>query len=64
MLDVFQREPLPPDSPIWSHPRITATPHIAALTDTEAALQFIGDCVARAEDGQPLPHVVDLARGY
>jgi glyoxylate/hydroxypyruvate reductase len=64
VLDVFQREPLPPDSPVWSHPKITATPHIAALTDTKAALAFIGDSVRRAEGGEPLLHVVDPARGY
>ena len=64
VMDVFQTEPLPAASPLWAHPGITATPHIAALTDTEAALNFIGDCVKRAESGQPLPHVVDVARGY
>lgn len=64
VLDVFPAEPLPPESPIWRHPKITATPHVAALTDPQAALGFIGDCVARCESGRPLDHVVDLARGY
>jgi glyoxylate/hydroxypyruvate reductase len=64
VLDVFPAEPLPSDSPIWTHPKITATPHIAALTDPTAALAYIGDCVARCESGQKLENVVDLARGY
>ncbi|MFN3213849.1 MAG: NAD(P)-dependent oxidoreductase [Henriciella sp.] len=32
-LDVVREEPLPPESSIWSHPRITLTPHISALTE-------------------------------
>jgi glyoxylate/hydroxypyruvate reductase A len=64
VLDVFQAEPMGPDNPIWRHPKITATPHIAALTDQKAALAFIGDCVARSESGRALEHVVDLDRGY
>ena len=31
-LDVFQEEPLPADHPFWTHPRVTVTPHIAAIT--------------------------------
>lgn len=32
-LDVVREEPLSEDSPIWTHPKISLTPHIAALTD-------------------------------
>ncbi|MEL6664966.1 MAG: D-2-hydroxyacid dehydrogenase [Pseudomonadota bacterium] len=32
-LDVVREEPLPSESAIWSHPRITLTPHISALTE-------------------------------
>jgi len=64
VLDVFQAEPLPDDSPIWRHPKITATPHIAGITDAKAALAYVADCVIRCESGRPLENIVDLKKGY
>jgi len=64
VLDVFQTEPLPADSPIWPHPKITATPHIAGITDPRMALAYVADCVARCEEGRPLENIVDLSKGY
>ncbi|HEY5083262.1 MAG TPA: glyoxylate/hydroxypyruvate reductase A, partial [Rhizomicrobium sp.] len=64
VLDVFQTEPLPADNPIWRHPKITATPHIAGITDPRMALAYVADCVARCEEGRPLENIVDLGKGY
>jgi glyoxylate/hydroxypyruvate reductase len=64
VLDVFQTEPLPADSPIWRHHKITATPHIAGITDPKMALAYVADCVARCEEGRPLENIVDLSKGY
>ncbi len=63
-LDVFRTEPLPPDHPFWSHPRVTVTPHIAAETRPESAARVVAENVRRGEAGAPFLHLVDRARGY
>jgi glyoxylate/hydroxypyruvate reductase A len=63
-LDVFQTEPLPEDSPLWTHPLITVTPHMAAISDPRAVARAAVDGIARHERGEPLQNRVDLARGY
>ncbi len=63
-LDVFHKEPLPPDHPFWSHPKVTVTPHIASLTNPETGARAIADNIARCESGKPLQNVVDFSRGY
>ena len=63
-LDVFETEPLPESSPLWNHPKVTVTPHIAAISDPDAAVQMVADGIARFERGEPLSNVVDLDRGY
>jgi glyoxylate/hydroxypyruvate reductase A len=63
-LDVFHTEPLPEGSPLWSHPKITVTPHIAAISEPRVAAQYVADGIARFERGEALENVVDPARGY
>lgn len=63
-LDVFETEPLPADSPLWSHPRILLTPHVASMTIPESAAAAVVAQIRRFEQGAPLEHVVDLTRGY
>jgi glyoxylate/hydroxypyruvate reductase len=63
-LDVFRTEPVPPDHPFWSHPRVTISPHIAAATRASTAAEKIAENIARAESGQPLHHVVDRTLSY
>ena len=63
-LDVFETEPLPQASPLWRHPKIVCTPHIAATPRPEvAAAQFL-DNLRRARVGAPLVNRVDRERGY
>ena len=63
-LDVFQQEPLPPDSPFWDHPRVLLTPHVAAMTMAKTAVAEVIANIRRFEQGQPLHNTVDLERGY
>jgi glyoxylate/hydroxypyruvate reductase A len=63
-LDVFESEPLPQSSPIWSHPKITMTPHVAAMTDPKVAARSVADSIARHMRGETLDNLVDFSHGY
>ena len=65
-LDVFAREPLPPDSPLWSEPRLLMTAHVAgnSLLYEERATDLFLENLRRYLDGQDLLNVYDPDRGY
>jgi glyoxylate/hydroxypyruvate reductase A len=63
-LDVFEIEPLPPASAIWCHPKIIATPHVAAITAPTVAARYVLDGIQAMERGEMLPNIVDMERGY
>ena len=64
VLDVFPTEPLPIESPLWGHPKVTITPHNAATSDPRAFAANVLRQIERFERGLPFEHVVDRARGY
>ncbi|ECF5994888.1 glyoxylate/hydroxypyruvate reductase GhrA [Salmonella enterica subsp. salamae] len=64
MLDVFSQEPLPQESPLWRHPRVAMTPHIAAVTRPAEAIDYIARTITQLEKGEPVTGQVDRARGY
>lgn len=66
VLDVFDVEPLPANSPLWEHPKVVITPHIAG-DDTrwrERANLTILEQLRRWSTGEPLLNVVDKALGF
>ncbi len=65
-LDVFEHEPLPADSPLWSLDNLLITPHTAGLTDKlwHRHYEHFSGNVQRFLGGEPLRYVVDKQKGY
>ena len=66
VLDVFEEEPLPPDSPLWDLPRVLVSPHSASTVDAEngVIVDVFIDNLRRFLDGRALRNVYDHARRY
>ena len=64
VLDVFETEPLPPDSPLWTLPGVFITPHQAAFSFAEDIAAIFLENYRRFTAGDPLKYVVDSGRGY
>ena len=63
-LDVFHTEPLPQDSPFWSHPKVTVTPHAAADSDPDTITAYVLGQIRRHQKGLPVENIIDRQRGY
>jgi phosphoglycerate dehydrogenase-like enzyme len=64
ILDVFQEEPLPSDSPFWHLPNVIITAHTAALSHPPDIAPLFIENYRRLLRGAPLEWVVDFVRGY
>jgi glyoxylate/hydroxypyruvate reductase A len=63
-LDVTAPEPLPPDSPLWTHPRVTILPHVARRVRADSTVPQVVENIRRLRAGEPLNQQVDRAAGY
>jgi phosphoglycerate dehydrogenase-like enzyme len=65
-LDVFEVEPLPADSPLWTMPNVLVSPHRAGDHDAwpRDVVELFADNVRRFVAGEPLRNVVDVELGY
>jgi phosphoglycerate dehydrogenase-like enzyme len=61
VLDVFETEPLPRESPFWAHPRVTLTPHSSGMSAGNAPRNdaLFLDNLQRFVSGQPLLNAAD-----
>lgn len=65
-LDVFENEPLPSESPLWSYDRVFITPHNALFSDMsgDRVFDMVYTNLVRFRDGLPLLNTVNYDRGY
>jgi len=65
-LDVFENEPLPPESPLWAMPNVLVCPHSGSTSDreNERITDLFCENLRRWQAGEPLLNVLDVERGY
>ena len=64
MLDVTDPEPLPSGHPLWSHPKVLITPHIASVTQPHTAAKSVIENIQRHLAGEELIGLIDRKLGY
>ena len=63
-LDCFNEEPLPPNHPYWTHPKVLMTPHVAGEGVVRSMTAHIAENIIRSREGRPLLGLVDRDAGY
>jgi D-2-hydroxyacid dehydrogenase (NADP+) len=65
-LDVFHKEPLPADDPLWASPNVILTPHTSGFRQGhwDDVIALFGENLRRFQSGQPLKFRVEPELGY
>jgi glyoxylate/hydroxypyruvate reductase A len=63
-LDVTSPEPLPPESPLWLHPKVTVMPHVARRPTVSQIVTEIAANIRNIQAGGKLLQEINIARGY
>ena len=63
-LDALYPEPLPPESPLWHHPKVTIMPHVARRPTVSQLVTEVAANIRSLEAGGRLLQEVDVAQGY
>jgi phosphoglycerate dehydrogenase-like enzyme len=64
VLDVFDVEPVPQDSPLWDAPNLLITGHIAAISHPDLIAPIFLENYKHFVSGQPLQNVISFDNGY
>ena len=64
VLDVFETEPLPSDSPLWDKPSVVVSPHVSGLTQASDVPKLFLANYERYVEGKDLMYIVDWDKGY
>ena len=64
VLDVFETEPLPPESELWSLENVIITPHVSGINIPEEICEEFIENYKRWVKGKPLIGLVDRQKGY
>jgi len=64
ILDVFEQEPLPVDSGLWTRPDVVVSPHVSGVTQAKDVPELFLDNYHRYVNGEKLLYEVDWSKGY
>ncbi len=64
VLDVFDNEPLPQDSELWQHNKLTIIPHISAPTYMPTAVSIVTNNITHFIDTGEIPKSINKKSGY